>query len=405
MLRFLFLFILISFLPSANAVVVLKTKEKKALVLLEGLRTQRGAYFDVFDLYGNKKGLIQVDRVGETKAIVTLKSGSIAKKWSLQPVTKELALYELKKDRKRRARVARIHREQIKRRAEFKMKQLEQAKKRRMALKRQLEREKQRKLAFRRNLEKKRRLAQKKKAIQRKLASYTLEENILEDLGEEMEQQSPEILSYEEPSNFNSVESVEESTSQVEFSDKIEPVQKKSSSFSIGILPRTEYNFMKVTPISADSYFMQGLGFGAVLSTNVSLNHFIELGMNAGAKRFSVLAEEEECGQAKGCSLLIYYALVGLNLKLNLINFNGHKLWLSGEGALLRPIAYANKVPNLTKESFSPFHGTVGGGLGLEFNFGNLSMPISIDTHVYMPPTQTTLTGSLGLQFGLYYKF
>ena len=405
MFKSLFLFILIFFIPSASAVVVLKTKEKKALVLLEGLRTQKGAYFDVFDLYGNKKGLVQMDRVAETKAIVELKSGSIAKKWSLQPVTKELALYELKKDKRRRTRVARIHREQIKRRAEFKMKQLEKAKKRRLALKRQLEREKERKLAFRRALNKKRRLAQKKKAIQRKLASYNLEENILVDLGEETGQQSPEILSYETPESFNSVEKVEEESNKVELSDNFEPVRDKPSPFSIGILPRAEYNFMKVTPISADSYFMDGLGFGAVLSAGVSLNRFMELGLNVGAKRFSIFAEEEECGQSKGCSLLVYYALAGLNLKFNLINFNGHKLWLMGEGSLLRPLAYSNKVPNLTKESFSPFHGTVGGGLGLEFNFGNLTMPISIDTHVNMPPTQTTLTGSLGLQFGLSYKF
>ena len=420
MFRSLFLFVLIFFLPSAGAVVVLKTKEKKALVLLEGVKTQKGVYFDIFDLNGNKKGLAQMDRVAETKAIVILKSGSIAKKWFLEPVSKELALYELKKEKKRKALVARIHRDQIKRKVTFKKQQLKRAKKRRIALKRQLEREKQRKLARMRALDKRRRLAKKKKAIKRKLASYSLEENVLEDLGEGMEQ-SPEVLSYEIPSNSelekkdkeeNEMPAIEEMPKDKE-ENKITAVETelaqirkdKSSVFKLGILPRIEYNFMKVSPISDSGYFMSGLGFGAVFSTAFSLNPFVDLGANIGAKRFSVSAGEEECGQAGGCSLLIYYAGASLNLKLNLIQFYGHKFWLMGEGTLLQPLLYDNKVPNLTKESFSPFHGTVGGGLGIEFNFGNFTMPISLDANIYMPPTQTTFTGNAGLQFGLSYKF
>ena len=415
MLRYLLLFVFIFFLPSAGAVIVLKTKEKKALVFLEGLKTQKGAYFGIFDLEGNKKGLARLDRMAETKAIVSLKTGSIAKRWTLEPVSKKLALYELKKERKRKALSARIHRDQIKKRAELKKQKLNRAKERRLALKSRLEQEKRYKMARLRNLDKKRRLAKKKQAIHRKLASYSLEENVLEDLGDIREdvQQSSEVLSYDSAGSESSSSNTgltemptKQNTRRAEVEEWPQIKKDKSRSFKLGILPRVEYDFMKVSPISdpENSYFMSGLGFGAVLSTDFSLNSFLSAGANIGAKRFFVSSEEEECGQAGGCSLLIYYALASINLKLNLIQFSGHKLWLMGEGTLLQPFLYSNKA-NLTKESFSPFHGTVGGGLGLELNFGNLTLPLSVDSHIYMPSTQTTLTGNFGMQFGLSYKF
>ena len=406
MLRFLFSFVFLFFIPNASAVIVLKTKDKKALVLLEGVRTKKGAYFDIFDLDGNKKGLAQMERVAESKAIVTLKAGSIAKKWFLEPVTKELALDELKRDKKRKAVIARIHRDQIKRKLAFKKKQLEKAKQRRLALKRQLKREKQRKLARMRALEKKRRLARRKKVIQRKLAGYGLEENVLEDLGGEMDQQSSEILSYEASAVLDNATTVKEEDTVSAIEIELEEIQEDTTkNFTLGIQPLAEYNFMQVTPKNDSSYFMGGFGGGAVLSANFSLNRFIDVGANLGSKIFSVSSGERECGQAGGCSLLIYYALASLNLQLNLINIAGHRFWIMGEGALLQPLAYDNKVPNLTEESFSPFHGTMGGGLGLEFNFGNFALPLLLGAHIYMPPTETTLIGSFGLQFGLSYKF
>ena len=406
MFRSLFLFVFVFFLPGAGAVIVLKTKEKKALVLLEGVRTQKGAYFNVFDLDGNKKGMVQMNRVAKTKAIVKLKTGSIAKKWSLKPISEELAVHQLKKNQKRKARIARIHRDQIKRKVALKKKQLEKEKNRRLAFKRELEREKRKKLARMRSLEKKRKLARKKRAIKRKLASYSLEENVLEDLGEEIEPQSSEVLSYELPADSSHTQPDQEEyqVSDIE-EEESDLSQEEKKLFKWGVLPRLEYNFMKVSPHRSSDYLMEGLGFGAVLSTVFSVNHFMDLGAHLGGKSFFVKAEEEECGQAGGCSLELYYASAGLNLKLHLLQFYGHKLWLMGEGILLQPIAYSNKVPNLTKESFSPFHGTMGGGLGVELNFGKLTLPISLDAHIYMPPTETTLTGSAGLQFGLFYKF
>ena len=421
MFRFFFLFTFVFSITNANAVIVLKTKNKKALVLLEGLKTQKGAYFDIFDLEGDKKGLAQMDRVAQTKAIVSLKAGSIAKNWILEPVSKELALYELKKEQKRKALSARIHSQQIKRKVAFKKKQLDKARKRRLALKRQLEREKRRKIAKIRLLNRKKHLARKKQQIQRKIASFSLEENVLEgleDLGD-MEQSS-EVLSYEAPTENQAISGKKQQpTEDLSYqmpSEAMQADQKEqvffepeprdnSSIFKLGILPRMEFDFMKVSPISSSSYVMSGIGFGAFFSTNFSLNSFLDLGSNIGAKRFAVSAGEEECGQVDGCSLLIYYASASLNLKLNLIQFFGHKIWLKGEGTLLQPLMYSNKVPYLTKESFSPFHGSLGGGLGLELNFGNLSLPISLDANLYMPPTQTTFTGNAGLQFGLYYKF
>ncbi|MCY4320789.1 MAG: hypothetical protein OXC37_00060, partial [Bdellovibrionaceae bacterium] len=380
---------------------------------LQGVKTKKGAYFDIFNLEKKKKGIAQIDRVGDRKAIVNLKTGSISKRWMLQPVSKELALYEIEKSQKRKALMTRIHKEQIKRKIAFKKKQLDREKKKRVALKNKLKRERQIKLARRRALIQKNLLAKKKREIKRKLASYSLDENILEDLGEEIEQSS-EVLSYNLPSSDkendpslikDNMEPSEENRETNVGIELVEIKEDKTSRFKLGLIPFVTYDFMRISPLSQSNYSMSGLGFGTMFSTDFVLNRFVSAGASIGGKRFFASAREDECGQTRGCSLLIYYASAGLHLKLNLIEFYGHKLWLKGEGTLLQPISYSNEVPNLTKESFSPFHGTLGGGLGLDLNFKQFTLPFVVDFNIHMPPTQTILTGSFGAQFGLFYNF
>jgi len=85
------------------------------------------------------------------------------------------------------------------------------------------------------------------------------------------------------------------------------------------------------------------------------------------------------------------------------MQFDNHKLWLAGGGVLMQPLAKSNNI--LKPESFSPFHGTLGLGAGVDFALGKLIVPVSVRGDLYMPPTRTVTMGAVGLQFGLAYKF
>ena len=103
----------ISLIPSSQAAMILKTKNKQALIHLEGLKTKRGSYFEAVDLYGNKKGLLQIKKVGKKKAIGILSLGRIGKRWSLEPVSKKRAVAKIKQKR-RATKMALIQKEKIK---------------------------------------------------------------------------------------------------------------------------------------------------------------------------------------------------------------------------------------------------------------------------------------------------
>lgn len=111
---YLLTFLLALFAISTHGAVILKTKNKKALIHLEGLKTKQGAYFEVLDLYGKPRGLVRISKVGDKKAIGFLQAGHMEYKWSLEPKSKGFAYSKLngknkkiafakKKTRKKRA--------------------------------------------------------------------------------------------------------------------------------------------------------------------------------------------------------------------------------------------------------------------------------------------------------------
>lgn len=398
------------FLPFAGqSAVVLKKKGKQVLIHLKGLQTKRGAYLQIIDPYDEHRGIVQIKRVANKKAIGILRYGVLAKKWSLKPISKRKAILLQKKAKRKRARIARIQREKIKRKLAYK-KHL----KRKRALKRKL--------------------AERRKAAQRKLATYEEPEDyIISDFPKESAEQSEEVLSYNtqspEEKNFshsnnhqeynenpykNSQYNNQQHNNRLAEGQHFYPVERDRFTknfqpthfrrFSLGIAPRLEYSFMKINPLEGEtSYTMSGLGYGIFISTGFALNRYISAEGILGGKKSSFSAKEEECGKPRGCSIDIYYLSAGLNLKVNLLEFFEHKLWVSGEGILMQPLAYSNNI--LTDESFSPIHGTVGGALGLDLTWGNVVTPISIRGGVYMPTTETTITGNIGLQMGIAYRF
>lgn len=424
---FLMSFGLLLSVPGAEAVIVLKTKNKHALIHLEGLKTKKGAYFSITDLQGRKKGIVRIKRVARTKAIGVVKYGSIAKEWSLEPMSREKAVAIREKAQDRVDRIARLQKEKIKRKL-VQQKWLEKKKlrqrrlaqerkqqKKRLAEKRLFqkllaqERKRQKKqLAEKRlaqrQLAQQKKLAKKKKALRRKLASYQEEELVI-DLPENNFPQSEEVLSYAE--NLDSADKAQDSANGDKEGETYEmtdlPIENPKQ-FVVGFSPLVEYNLMKITPPrNQPGYLMSGLGFGGSVLFDFSLNRFIGAEALLGYKRFAVSAGEEKCGEKGGCASLIHYLSLSGYLKLNLAEFSGHKFWLAGGGSLMQPLAYSNNI--LTKGSFSPIHGTLGGGLGVDFDWGDFVIPVSLRGAVYMPPTKTTLTATVGAQIGFAYKF
>lgn len=386
-LFFIFLFSFICLMPSSQAAIILKTKNKQALIHLEGIKTQRGSYFEVIDFYGQKKGVIQIKRVGEKKAIGVVKLGQIGKRWSLEPVSKKRAVAQIT-SQKRAAKIARIQKEKLKKKLALKKKR--KALKRKLALK-------------------------KKKSSGRSLASDEGNlEYILSDLPEEDSYQSQEVLSYKADTASESEESFssedDESHNVNSDANLYHEVPQGPSRISLGLSPRFEYNLMNISPGGNDpSYLMHGLGYGLFAYFDFSLNSFIRTELNLGFKQFSVDSKGENCGQREDCSLKINYIVASSNLKLNISKWDEHQFWGAFEGTLMYPVAFSNTTLITDHISGSSGtingpHGTIGGALGLDFTFGKLVFPMSLRAGVYIPPTATIMTGTVGFQMGLAYK-
>ena len=374
--------------PVSEAAMILKTKNKQALIHLEGIKTKKGSFFEVIDLYGKKKGLVQIKRVGEKKAIGIVRLGRIGKRWSLEPFSKGRAVAKIQK-RKQSLKMARIQKEKLKRK---------------LALRRQL--------ALKRKLALKKRLAQRRRASRRSLASYEEDsEYILDDLPEDHSYQSKEVLSYEEPPPSAPPEDFSLKNDQLhsDYEEEKENLYIKESDSSKGILLglayRPDYHFMYVNPENkTPSYLMHGLGQGLFLNLDFSLNNFIRTEFNLGLKHFFVSTARENCGENEDCDIKVNYAVASGGLKLSMIKWDENQLWSAFEGALMYPFA-SRWTTSAEPKNIDGLHGTLGGALGIDLTFGNFVIPVSLRGALYMPSTATTIIGSAGAQIGLSYKF
>ena len=355
----------LSVADTAQAAIILKTKNKKALIYLEGLRTKKGAYFESFDLYGKRKGFVQIEKIGDTKAIGVLKWGRIGKRWSLEPISQSQAIAQINR-RKRNSRTARIQRDKFKRKQ-----------------------------------------ARRKTRVRRRIASVE-REYILGDIPPSADWQSQDVLSYEEshpptPSSTPLPSSAQEENF---LSAPAENKQRSKPPYSalLGVSPLLTFNFMAVNRSSDESYNMSGLGYGGRFFVDIPLNHFVRIGGHVGYKKFSASASDEECGRRSGCFIALDYITAGLNFKLSVMEIKQNQLWLAGEGVLMYPIDKDDAGSPISQESISSLHGAVGGALGMNLSFGPLIVPLSVHVGLYMPPSETVLTGVGGIQAGLAYK-
>ncbi len=380
-----FIFVSTLFVANSEAVIVLKVKNKQALIHLEGVNTKRGAYFEAIDLYGKKKGILQIKRVGQKKAIGVLKWGKIAKRWSLEPISKNKAL-AVKKMAKRKVKLALIQKKKIKR-----------------------------KLAKQKILLKKRMAAKRKKQRRRRsIASNNQEEYILNDMPKEFQEfpsdssdyQSQEVLAddsgYEEE-GFRSSDQNQDKN--FDFQEVYDAEPKGPKQLSAGIAPRMEFGLMQVNPNHNPGYMATGLGYGLSVFADFALNNLIRTEGSLGFKRFAVHADENKCGERRGCSVEINYITAGLSLKMNIMDFNDHKLWGALEGVLMYPMRPPVSNQILENESFDPPHGTLGLALGTDITMGNFIFPISFRSGFHIPPSKGAVVGNAGLQLGVAYNF
>lgn len=376
-----FYFLIVFFIiwtASSYSTLIMKVNNKKALIHLQGVKTYEGAFFKVYNLDNKKTGLLKIDKVAQTKAIGTLKTGSMSKKWRLKPVSKRTALVELKKAVKRQERLALIQKEKMKRR-----------------------------IARKKAMEKRRRLAQKKKSLSRKVASFTLKEDVLEGLDgmENNMQQSQEILSYSNNSNETEGGSYDSPNYPKMEVAKIEETKEPAGYFELGLNLNPQFNYMQIK--LEPQYHMTGLGGSAHLQALFSYNSFLEIGAGLGYRYFSVSTPEGSCPRDEGCSLLVHYLSSMAHLKFNILHFNKHKLWFMTEGSLMLPIAFRDRVPNLNSAVFKTgnLHGSIGAGLGFDFKVGSWVIPVSFNGSFHMPHSQTTTLLTGGLQTGFRYQF
>lgn len=81
--------IFIFFVPIvSHSAIVIKTRGNRALIDLEGAKTKKGRYFEIYDLKGEKKGIIRISKVKNNKAIGVLRLGKVKRDWGLEPKNK-----------------------------------------------------------------------------------------------------------------------------------------------------------------------------------------------------------------------------------------------------------------------------------------------------------------------------
>ena len=84
----IFYVFLIFFSTIAHSAIILKIKDRKALVDLEGVTAEKGDKFDALNLYGKPLGVLQIKKVKKGKAIAVLIKGKMGVNWILEPAFK-----------------------------------------------------------------------------------------------------------------------------------------------------------------------------------------------------------------------------------------------------------------------------------------------------------------------------
>ena len=361
---------------SSQGAVILKKRNQQALLHLEGLHASPGSYFEVVDWKGNSRGLIQIKRLSKNKrkAIGVLRSGQMAKNWALEPVKRRTALRKLQKSGERQALL----------------------KKRRPV----------RKLASARGS---RKGSSKLKTKRKRRNPYRYLASVNEDIREEAAHTD---------STQNEQYVIDDNNSPPQESYYNHDFLKESSESDsmdlvVGLSAAVAGNFMKLQ-YEDISLFPTGLGFNGQVFLEGAANNFIRWKIHGGYRKFSVSSQDSSCDR-RGCFLGISYLTAGSGLKFILKENKTFKLWGGIQGNLLYLLDYNNDIDissdglddvTITRNSFGMLHGDLGFSFGADIKLGqNFVIPLALESHLVIPPTETVINGDVGLRLGVGWKF
>ena len=382
MLRLILSFLILFPGLSAQGAVILKKKNRQALLHLEGLKTKPGAFFKVLDWRGNSRGLMQIKRLSKNKkkAIGVLKTGKMAKNWALEPVSHRVAERKLKR---------------------LKGKKLALLKKRRSM----------RRLANVR-AKKRRELVRSVKRKQRRIPSRYLSnvnEDIQEEANYEQETQNEQYMIDEK-----SVSPPQEDYYNPDFLKKVSTEADSSDSdlnLTVGASVSPSFSFMKLQYRDIE-LMPTGMGFDGQVFVEGTMNDSIRWNAHTGYRTFSARVQDSLCNR-KECFLSMNYLIGGAGLKFNLVDKNSFTLWGGLWSDMMFLLGYDNEIVishrdegdiTLNKDSFM-LHGVIGFSLGADIQAGKkLTIPLALEGYLFMPPTATVTAGSVSLRLGLGWK-
>ena len=382
MLQLILPFILLISGFFAQGAVILKKKNRQALLHLEGLRTEPGAYFEVVDWEGKTRGLMQIKRLSKNKkkAIGVLKTGKMARNWALEPVNGWVATRKLKRSKERQALL----------------------KRRRSVRKLARVREDRRRDPVRRVRRKRRR-----SLPSRYLA--TANEGIQEEANRTKETQDKQYVidDYSAPpprDDYYNPDFLKKASSDDDSGPDMDLV--------IGATFAPAWNFMQLQ-YREIGLFPTGMGFDGQAFVEGTLADSIRWNVHGGYRKFSVSIQDSLCDKDK-CFLDINYILGGAGLKFDFIEKKSFKLWGGLWGDMMFLLGYDNEINisldeednvTITNDSFGMLHGALGFSLGADIKIKkNLVVPLSLEGHLIMPPTATVTAGAVGFRLGIAWK-
>ena len=382
MLQLILPFLLLFSGFSAQGAVILKKKNRQALLHLEGLRTEPGAYFEVVDWDGKTRGLVQIKRLSKNKkkAIGVLKTGKMARNWALEPVNRWVAARKLKSSEERQALL----------------------KRRRSVRKLASVREDRRRDPVKRVRRKKRR-----SVPSRYLAAVN--EDIQEEANYEKETQKEQYVidNYSAPppqDDYYNPDFLKKTSSDDDSSTDMDLV--------IGATFAPAWNFMQLQYRDI-GLFPTGMGFDGQAFVEGTLTDSIRWNVHGGYRKLSVSVQDSLCDRDE-CFLDIDYLLGGAGLKFDLVEKKSFKLWGGLWGDMMFLLGYDNEVSisideednvRITKDSFGMLHGALGFSLGADIKIKkNLVVPLALEGHLIIPPTATVTAGAVGLRLGIAWK-
>ena len=180
------------------------------------------------------------------------------------------------------------------------------------------------------------------------------------------------------------------------------------SSNGVGLMLGSTFNMIT---LSANKR-VAGWGFQEALNVDFSLMG--PLGVRLLLGHQTLVATGSNCGLSR-CDLLIHYPGAGLLLRGVFLKHSMFQPWVGAGGFLFWPLVDKRADLGLDNKSFSSFHGSLTGAVGVDIHFGGFYLPVQLDVSWINPvliSLQTLKDGSkqfkplyIGVKAGIAFSF